>query len=497
MPRTHSSQSIEKANERMVEHALFDIYLCDNCEAELYSLEAYTVCANYQITKQNAVLCYFMQDIKFDLNMKTPYSLVYVCYFSFFQEHEKSCQVDDDDDVIFCGAEAYEPIDDNGQLQATFLQNFQLGNPNIPASAKLSTPHKRNHHHHKDDLLTPDMKLRRISRRSRTVMILTKCPTIPISSPAGQCLLKTSKNAMSNDYIMERLDRFERFCTAPPLRSDGSNRPKFMDKRPVPTCTSSFRRTSGYCHTYRFPRRQYSLKWQERAFEVLNSILLKQTNCKPVRVELKKLTNEDIESYQLNSRLDRLKRLGQITLTKTTKTAVKTNVIDFIDLCSSDDEVQGKDNRLERTIVDFSTASTSNATSDNSNSSIPNAFGLFGDAITLKRITNNNNNTNNKNLSETENSTTIRKIQQRRITLHTSRLMSSRLSTRLQSVATTVTTRRSQADEQNQENIHRYLNGNSQAPKTRATIPNSKSKRTSDVNATRSTVAQLISIDLT
>lgn len=44
MPRTHSSQSIEKVNERMVEHALFDIYLCDNCEAELYSLEAYTVC---------------------------------------------------------------------------------------------------------------------------------------------------------------------------------------------------------------------------------------------------------------------------------------------------------------------------------------------------------------------------------------------------------------------------------------------------------------------
>lgn len=43
MPRTQSSQSIENNNERMVEQALFDIYLCDNCEAELYSLEAYTV----------------------------------------------------------------------------------------------------------------------------------------------------------------------------------------------------------------------------------------------------------------------------------------------------------------------------------------------------------------------------------------------------------------------------------------------------------------------
>lgn len=44
MPRTQSSQSIDNNNERMVEQALFDIYLCDNCEAELYSLEAYTVC---------------------------------------------------------------------------------------------------------------------------------------------------------------------------------------------------------------------------------------------------------------------------------------------------------------------------------------------------------------------------------------------------------------------------------------------------------------------
>lgn len=43
MPRTQSSQSLDNNNERMVEHALFDIYLCDNCEAELYSLEAFTV----------------------------------------------------------------------------------------------------------------------------------------------------------------------------------------------------------------------------------------------------------------------------------------------------------------------------------------------------------------------------------------------------------------------------------------------------------------------
>lgn len=41
MPRTHNSQSDE--SHQMVEPALFDIYLCDYCEAELYSLEAYKV----------------------------------------------------------------------------------------------------------------------------------------------------------------------------------------------------------------------------------------------------------------------------------------------------------------------------------------------------------------------------------------------------------------------------------------------------------------------
>lgn len=224
------------------------------------------------------------------------------------------------------------------QQQATFLQNFQLGTSNIPNQAKMLTPHKRNHQHLKDDPMTPEMKMRRIPRRSRTVMILAKCPTIPISSPAGQRLMTASKTVMNNEYVMERLDRCERFCSAPPLRSDGSNRPKFMDKRLPIANTSSYRRSNGYCHLYRFPRRQYSLKWQERAFTVLHSILLKQSNCKPLKVQLKRLTTEDIESYQLNSRLDRLKRLGQITLTKATKTAIKTNVIDFIDLCSSDEE---------------------------------------------------------------------------------------------------------------------------------------------------------------
>lgn len=51
MPRTTSSHSVEP--QQMVEQSLFDIYLCDNCEAELYSLEAYQVNHSHSQTKQN------------------------------------------------------------------------------------------------------------------------------------------------------------------------------------------------------------------------------------------------------------------------------------------------------------------------------------------------------------------------------------------------------------------------------------------------------------
>lgn len=41
MPKMQNSQSGE--SHQMVEQNLFDIYLCDNCDAELYSLDMYEV----------------------------------------------------------------------------------------------------------------------------------------------------------------------------------------------------------------------------------------------------------------------------------------------------------------------------------------------------------------------------------------------------------------------------------------------------------------------
>lgn len=39
--------------EQMVEPAFFDIYLCDDCDAELYSFDAYVV-SNYSISHRKS-----------------------------------------------------------------------------------------------------------------------------------------------------------------------------------------------------------------------------------------------------------------------------------------------------------------------------------------------------------------------------------------------------------------------------------------------------------
>lgn len=51
MPKMQNSQSGE--THQMVEQSLFDIYLCDNCEAELYSYEAYQVSKHKHKSMQN------------------------------------------------------------------------------------------------------------------------------------------------------------------------------------------------------------------------------------------------------------------------------------------------------------------------------------------------------------------------------------------------------------------------------------------------------------
>lgn len=276
-----------------------------------------------------------------------------------FQEHEKSCRrtdfESDDDDVIFCGEEEQEP-EDKSQMQLNFLQNFQLFNNTIPldqqVQLKSQTPHKRNSTNpaiassgssynnnntifnnknscsrNLDVPLKPD-KVRRPPRRTQSALLLSKCPVIPIASPAGQHLLKTLNAPLAENYQRERIDRYERFCSAPTIAFDGSNRPKFMDKKFGTYNISTFRSNSKCFHIYKFPRRQFCTRLRDEAVAKYQQILIKQNKCKPLSVTADRLSKEDIEELQTKVKRRKI----------STQSNANSKIIDFIDLCSSDAE---------------------------------------------------------------------------------------------------------------------------------------------------------------
>lgn len=115
------------------------------------------------------------------------------------------------------------------------MQQFGLGNETVPlpapgsaaAVAAAAAAAANNDDHYKSSPAAGSRTnrsrtaaataMRRLPRRNRTVLGLTKCPSIAITSPAGQRLIKTSKSLVSEPYLAERLERMERFCRAPVL----------------------------------------------------------------------------------------------------------------------------------------------------------------------------------------------------------------------------------------------------------------------------------------
>lgn len=77
--------------------------------------------------------------------------------------------------------------------------------------------------------ITIECEPTRSSRRLRTAPNLTRCPSIPFSSPAGLAMAKKSKG-MTEATQQERLDRNERHMGAPLLTR--SSRPKWLDRCP-------------------------------------------------------------------------------------------------------------------------------------------------------------------------------------------------------------------------------------------------------------------------
>lgn len=288
LPKSPSAHNLEIQQQQMVETSLFDIYLCDNCDAELYSLNAYT-------------------------------------------EHEKVCLAnsggeddDDDDDVILIDP---DEVASTVNVQGDFLANFGLIGVNclpLPSTGRRRVNYM--------DILSPEKQLRRLPNRSRAAAALSKNPTIPVSSPCGQLLMKQAKNMMTREYMVERLDRLERFCGAPPVVTDY---PRFMQgKTRLPSANVTFRKPDGEYHyrNYKWPRRQFSTKQRRDHFNFLNSLMLKA--CKPVSVNVKRLSSTDIEIQKA-----KLKQAAQKISFEVPQR--RPHVVEFIDLCSSDEEDGG------------------------------------------------------------------------------------------------------------------------------------------------------------
>uniref|UniRef100_A0A182JX03 Nuclear respiratory factor 1 NLS/DNA-binding dimerisation domain-containing protein n=1 Tax=Anopheles christyi TaxID=43041 RepID=A0A182JX03_9DIPT len=361
LPKQSNSQTCLAAQEEMVISEGFDIYLCDNCDAELYSYGALV-------------------------------------------EHEKTCNneesnaqmeyTSDDDDVIFCGevfGDQQLPLDAEARAQAEqqkmvcFLsQNFMLRctKPTDGSSSSLVPVPKLNSAEADGGTIDSSTVVaggnhRRLPRRTRQVVTLAKCSQIPLSSPLGLFMLKTSKTITTSDYFSERFDRMERFCLAPPLppgagylectamrqRLLGSSSdvltthdrrlPKWLFAKP-----KSGNGTNGWSVTfkraaddsserltrqYKFPRRQFSSKHREENFQFYNKPLLER--CRPFAVALRRLTPAEVQDLSSFPGIERKIREAQLAAAlerhrrkELAELADSAMIIDSIDLCSSDEE---------------------------------------------------------------------------------------------------------------------------------------------------------------
>ncbi|KAH8410604.1 hypothetical protein KR009_006641 [Drosophila setifemur] len=289
----------ENLQHMMVEPPPFDIYLCDNCDAELYSKEA-------------------------------------------ILEHENICCMEDD--VILCDSpEPDNKMDgkneDNEQRNA-FLLNFSLQSKF--SNTSLSNEKQKTYLFNEETSAESSNRNRRLpSRRNRNVHSFNRCSFIPISSPAGQQLLKSTKQTISKEYVSERQERLDRFCYTP-LIIKSSNRQKIFEKKSNTTVHCTFKKSHEHnFHIFSFPRRQFVKRRDTTEnFLFLNSPLIKQ--CRPISVRLKKISEQTIEdpnpvaNTKLNIRLTRHNSLNSHWRISPSSEVV----VDTIDLCSSDEDEQ-------------------------------------------------------------------------------------------------------------------------------------------------------------
>ena len=241
-----------------------------------------------------------------------------------------------------------DSVSEEDEQRQGFLLNFNLQSRDsaTAAKARASATAEREQTDQNAQFMIVDQN-KRMPRRNRTaVHSLQRCPTIPLSSPAGRLLLRTTKTHLTPEYLNERLERMERFCPAP-LLAKQLPRPKYLDRKYTPNqphCT--FNKPAEYSsHLYIFPRRQFSQKRKDENFLFFNSPLIKR--CKRISVRLKKINEQQVRSKRfqsslssnkLNIKLTRDNARGGASNWKISSTASAEIIVDTIDLISSDEE---------------------------------------------------------------------------------------------------------------------------------------------------------------
>ena len=134
------------------------------------------------------------------------------------QEHEKTCGDQEQTTTTSRPQTPNETVVQPVLAQNQFLEYF-----NLYTEAPAKPPESANSATFCPVLLPSN----RTSRRVRGSVNLTRCPTIPFSSPAGIAMAKKTK--MMNEVTQqERLERIERHLHAPALGK--SQRPKWLDR---------------------------------------------------------------------------------------------------------------------------------------------------------------------------------------------------------------------------------------------------------------------------
>lgn len=223
-----------------------------------------------------------------------------------------------------------DKTESNQQQKIEFLAQLNLGNGRNITSLKPTNFPKENSSSGASE------QIKRLPRRTRGGLSITKCHLIPFSSPGGVILLDKAKSFMTDKYKVERLEKIERFCHAHPIKSK-DDKPRWMTKlkngnNPTVSFKKSTENAAEPTRPYKFPKRQYSSYIQQRRRN--NRFKLLQAQCKPCSVKLLRLQESDIKKFTR-----RPSKKSQPTA-KRQKITIDDDkpVVDFIDLCSSDED---------------------------------------------------------------------------------------------------------------------------------------------------------------